>query len=381
MASVEKYQLKDGSHRYRVRYTLPGTGRRTDKRGFRRKKDADLFLASVEVDKATGSFVSHSAGLVTVAQLAPHWFDSQVGHAYSWKARQESIWRVHVEPRWGHRRVADITPGGVQAWIADQHRDGLSGKTIRQHLGVLQALLDGAVSERRLNTNPARTGIRVPRTLTREKLALTPSQVRALGDAVPDTYSELFWFLVTSGVRFGEAAALTPASLLGGGRVRLSRSYAKVNHESIESDLKGHELRTVAVPSQVEDGLFRVAASRRTEQLLWTAPRKGGPLRPPERGHWLDAAVRRCHDADETFPDHVPVHSLRHTAASLMISSGAHVKTIQRQLGHKSAQMTLDQYGHLMEDDLGVVATAMDSVLFRGGQGVGTPSSQGGPEA
>jgi integrase len=29
-----------------------------------------------------------------------------------------------------------------------------------------------------------------------------------------------------------------------------------------------------------------------------------------------------------------------------MIASGANVKTVQAQLGHKTATMTLDQYGH-----------------------------------
>ncbi|MFE3360668.1 tyrosine-type recombinase/integrase, partial [Streptomyces californicus] len=59
----------------------------------------------------------------------------------------------------------------------------------------------------------------------------------------------------------------------------------------------------------------------------------------------------------------VTAHQLRHTAASLMIASGAHVKTIQRQLGHKSATMTLDNYGHLFDDDLDGVADRMGAGL------------------
>ena len=39
-------------------------------------------------------------------------------------------------------------------------------------------------------------------------------------------------------------------------------------------------------------------------------------------------------------------HELRHTAASLAIASGADVKVVQQMLGHKSATMTLDLYGH-----------------------------------
>jgi hypothetical protein len=73
--------------------------------------------------------------------------------------------------------------------------------------------------------------------------------------------------------------------------------------------------------------------------------------------HWtgFGAAVKRCQAADKEFP-RVTVHELRHTAASLMIASGANVRTVQSQLGHKTATMTVDQYGHLFPDDLNDVA-------------------------
>ena len=73
-------------------------------------------------------------------------------------------------------------------------------------------------------------------------------------------------------------------------------------------------------------------------------------------------AVKRCQAADEKFP-RVTVHELRHTAASLMIATGANVKTVQAQLGHKTATMTLDQYGHLFPDDLDDVADKMDDLV------------------
>ncbi|WP_397517365.1 tyrosine-type recombinase/integrase [Rhodococcus sp. BP22] len=53
-------------------------------------------------------------------------------------------------------------------------------------------------------------------------------------------------------------------------------------------------------------------------------------------------------------------HELRHTAASLAIQSGANVKVVQRMLGHKSATLTFDLYGHLYADDLDSVADALD---------------------
>jgi integrase len=55
------------------------------------------------------------------------------------------------------------------------------------------------------------------------------------------------------------------------------------------------------------------------------------------------------------------LHDLRHTAASLAISSGANVKAVQRMLGHASAAMTLDIYADLFDDDLDALARRLDN--------------------
>jgi integrase len=46
-----------------------------------------------------------------------------------------------------------------------------------------------------------------------------------------------------------------------------------------------------------------------------------------------------------------------------MVASGANVKTVQAQLGHKTATMTLDQYGHLFPDELDDIANKMDDLV------------------
>ncbi|OLT25900.1 integrase [Nocardiopsis sp. CNR-923] len=58
-------------------------------------------------------------------------------------------------------------------------------------------------------------------------------------------------------------------------------------------------------------------------------------------------------------------HKLRHTAASLAIAAGADVKVVQAMLGHATATMTLDRYGHLFPDRLDEVAEAMDAARSR----------------
>lgn len=56
-------------------------------------------------------------------------------------------------------------------------------------------------------------------------------------------------------------------------------------------------------------------------------------------------------------------HELRHTAASLAIASGADVKVVQLMLGHKTATMTLDLYGHLFPDRLDELADRFDDAV------------------
>jgi integrase len=57
--------------------------------------------------------------------------------------------------------------------------------------------------------------------------------------------------------------------------------------------------------------------------------------------------------------------ALRHTAASLAVSAGASVKSVQRMLGHSSAAMTFDVYSGLFDDDLDAVADHMDEAFTR----------------
>ena len=53
--------------------------------------------------------------------------------------------------------------------------------------------------------------------------------------------------------------------------------------------------------------------------------------------------------------------AFRHTAASLAIAAGATVKGVQAMLGHASATLTLDRYGHLFADELDAVADRIDA--------------------
>lgn len=374
MASVEQYQNKSGK-RYMVRYRKPD-GRPTMKRGFPTKGAANAWATKIENAKLDGLYISPSVGRTTVSKIAESWKVRQ-GHAKaSWRTRQESLWRVHVEPAWGRRQVASIKPGEVKDWIAGLDR---SASTIADIHSVLVGILDVAIDDRIILTNPAR-GAKLPKRRHVDHDYLDHRQVVQLANEV-SRYPEIVYLLAHSGIRWGEMAALRPRDLLlDEGRISITRSASKVNSDSIIGATKTWERRTVAVPVEVAEMLEPIAkAAAGPNSLLWSRT-DGTPLRPPTTTSWFIKAVHRLArpEVDEAgnylrdenghliptteFPV-LSVHELRHTAASLMIRSGAHVKTVQRQLGHKSATMTLDLYGHLFDDDLGDIADRMGAAL------------------
>jgi integrase len=63
------------------------------------------------------------------------------------------------------------------------------------------------------------------------------------------------------------------------------------------------------------------------------------------------------------LPDGFRYHDLRHYLGSLLIASGADVRTVQARLRHASAKTTLDTYGHLWPDRDESTRAAVDAVL------------------
>ncbi len=81
-------------------------------------------------------------------------------------------------------------------------------------------------------------------------------------------------------------------------------------------------------------------------------------------------------DGEKSVVYDFKLHELRHTAASLAIQASANIKALQNMLGHESAGLTLDRYGHLYGSDVEAVGVAINNLLTRNcGQNVGTDTA------
>lgn len=368
MATIEACETKAGK-RYRVRYRTPDR-RQTDKRGFKTKRDAEAFAATVEVEKLTGSYVSPSAGRITFGEVAEQWIAGKVNLSASTASRYRSALDVHILPEFETKPIADLTRERLRKWVSKMVETS-SAATVRKNVGVLSQILDQAVQDSRLVSNPA-AGLDLPKLEHEERRYLTVHQVDLLAKAA-DKNALFVYVLAYCGLRFGEAAALTVADVnLERRRLRIHRSATVVDSKIVVSSTKSNQARDVPVPGFVVD-LLRERVKGRSPDALVFPDTRGGHLRAGNvRRRWWDKAVKAT-----AVPEGLTPHELRHTAASLAITAGANIKTLQRMLGHSSAALTLDRYGHLFDDDLGMIADRLHDLARSGSRSQGSSDKCG----
>ncbi|MHA7275558.1 tyrosine-type recombinase/integrase [Arthrobacter sp. Hz1] len=368
MATIEPYQTANGK-RYRVRYRTPER-RQTDKRGFKTKRDADNFAASVEVSKLKGEYIDPAAAKATISQLGPAWLARQTHLKPSAYRPVEIAWRIHVEPVWGAKAVADIRKTAVQTWISELTRgDGgqrkpKSATTVIRAYGVLAALLDESVDDRRILSNPAR-GVNLPRKGRKEHVYLSHEQVHAL--AAESKHGSLVLVMAYCGLRWGEATGLRVKDLdMLKRRLNVTENAVEVGSKIEVGTPKNHKRRTVPFPNFLSVPLAKQCEGKSREGLLFPGA-DGGYLKATRASEnsrgWFAGAIKRS-----GIPKITP-HDLRHSAASFAVSAGANVKAVQRMLGHSSAAMTLDVYSDLFADDLDAVAVALDQAVSQASVG------------
>ena len=349
MANIAK--RPDG--RWRARYR--DSAGREHSRHFKRKVDAQRWLDEVTTAVTTGMYVDPGRSRITVGEWSRRWLETKVDLKPSTRARYEGLLRVNVLPRWGEIRLADVTHEGVAAWIADLTASGLSAATVRQAHRVLSLTFSLAVRDGRLARNPA-DHVPLPRAAKHEKVFLTVDQVEQLADAAGE-YRLVILFLAYTGLRFGELSALRVRRLdLMRRRAEIVEAVAEVGGRAVFSTPKSHQVRSVPIPRFLVDELAQHVAGQNPDDFVFTSPR-GGLLRLQNFRHTVFDRAARTAGLERLTP-----HGLRHTAASLAITSGADVKVVEQMLGHASATMTLDLYGHLYGDRLDEVADRMDAL-------------------
>lgn len=340
--------------RYRVQYTQ--NGKSHSKRGFKTKREAEHWAAENTIKKNTGTWIDPKAGNKRVREVAKPWLDSRTHLKTSTRTLEQSTWKIHVEPTWGDVKVSDVTNEGVETWV-----QGITSgtSTKRRAVHLLQQIMNQAVKKKLIHENPVGE-LKLPPKPPARKIYLSWQQLQTLAEN--SAHPDIVLTLGTVGLRWGELAGLRVMDVdVKRRRFNISQNAVRVNGKIDLTTTKTHEARTVTMSQDVMDMVQKRIRGKSPTALVWSQG-DGTALKPPGHGKWLDTAVNRCQKDDPHFP-RVTAHGLRHVAAGIMVNElKATPKTVQRQLGHASAAMTLDTYSDLFDGALDELADGWDNL-------------------
>lgn len=281
--------------------------------------------------------------------------------------------RNHIDPAIGHRQLHKLQPRHVAALIDQLAADG-HGRTAQLVYAILHSALRDASRDTSRDSNVSRHAIitvnpvdMVPRPghVSRHYKHLDQADIPRYLDAVATDRLALAWLLaLLCGLRRGEICGLMwPDVDLAAMVLHIHNQRVSVCHAgTIDTAPKSAAgRRDVPIPAAL---LPLLAIAQAPDGYVITNLR-GDPYTPSGLDHAHRAMVRRA-DLPPISP-----HGLRHTMATLAVSSGVHIRVLQSILGHASYQITADTYAH-------VYASASASAVDRVAQSV-LHSSQGLP--
>jgi integrase len=264
--------------------------------------------------------------------------------------------RRHLLPFFGQVRLPDIGSADVQMFLADKSKR-YSPKTLLSLRNLLSKIFSTAQKWGYLQMNPAQ-GTQVPaQVATRERLTLTPEQVRALLTKLTEPFRTMVLLAVLSGLRRGEIFGLRWRSV----------DWLEGSIVVVEADYEGHSAapktrascRKVFVDQIVIESLKRLRPEKfQPDELVFHTDR-GTPFNPN------NVLNRVLHPACKAAGiPRISWHNFRYTFSTWADPTGESIKALQTQMGHTDSRLTLSVYTQPMPEAQKLLAGKVARVLL-----------------
>lgn len=371
MSSIEKR----GDNRYRVKFRVDGKQRSLTFGSEKGAKDWKKQLDALGAVAALALFNQEEVNPLTVGEYLEKHIATLTGVTEGTRKGYRALVANHMGDI-VEKPIVLLDRQEVADWVNDltktEYRGKrLSGKTIANVHGLLSSALNTAITDKIISDNPCR-GMRLPRTdnESTEMIALTTDEFDRLYALIPAHYQPFILTLVGTGIRFGEATALTVADVnLEKRSIRIKRAWKKTGYSQRElgTSKTKRSKREVGAPPEVFEALAPLIEGRGGKEFLFLNL-KGKPISGAfGEKTWTKAVREFAGDTVEIDHDkdgrkvykvtklgeglHPRIHDLRHTFASWAIQDNVPMTVIQRQLGHESIKTTSDRYGHVQRSD------------------------------
>jgi integrase len=284
--------------------------------------------------------------------------------------RYEQIVRIHIRPALGAIKLKNLAPVHVRGLYREKLQAGLSARTVQYihvtlHKALKQAVQDGLIPR---NTTEA---VKPPQVRREEIRPLSAEQVKVLLEtACGDRLEALFVLAIHTGLRQGELLGLKWEDVdLEDGTLRVRRTLATAKGGPVLMAPKTKSSRRSVKLTQGAMDALRSHLKGQLQEIdgagsLW---QENGLVFASEIGEFLDRRYltsRRFKALLERaqLPE-IRFHDLRHTCATLLLSSNVNPKIVSEMLGHATIAITLDTYSHVLPNMRDQAAQAMEEAL------------------
>jgi integrase len=336
--------------------------RRKTQAGFRCRKDAEAAMCKVMMAVEEHSYVVPSR--ITVREyLLKEWLPAIKGTV---RPTTFASYATHVEghivPALGSLQLSRVSAQAINAFYARllengrlQGKGSLSPATVRRVHATLHRACRDAVRWQRLAVNPVDAADPPRGQSKRQELPAWNAEQLAgfLAFVKGDRLFALWRLLAMTGCRRGEALGLRWDDLdLEANTITIRRALVPLGDTVIVSEPKtARGRRRIALDPLTIETLKGHAAGQADEQSRCESWSETGYIFTTEDGQPLDP-----HRISKIFEHHlhaaalprIPLHGLRHTYATLALSSGVNPRIVSGRLGHSTVALTLDIYSHVL---------------------------------
>lgn len=275
----------------------------------------------------------------------------------------ESMYNKHIEPSMKTRRIQTIERREIvelQNRLIDK---GVSVYSVNYTMMVLKAMLSDAVKDDIIKINPA-ANIRTIKE-DREKAsdtkhrALTEQEQKAfMSEAASEYYYELMAFLLCTGMRIGEATALTWADIdYINKEIHITKtvSMSRDNKLIIATPKSKSGVRDIPLTDTARDVLKKQKAKMTLlngsniipmNSRIFNAE-NGNMVRNSTVNATIERVLDRLKDKGIII-EHIAAHCFRDTFATRYIEQGGRPQTLKAILGHSTLALTMDLYAHVL---------------------------------
>lgn len=324
-----------------------------------------------KIEKNFSPEIPESTTETIFKDYAEGWIEKKVNLKDATRVSYDGILKNHLIPYFGQANLSEIKRDDIQNFVKKLIEKKLSPKSINNILLVLHQIFIDAEIDEKIIESPYKK-IERPRINKQEVDCLQTHEIKVFLKACLDPKENpqnhpFFYTAIFTGMRRGELLGLRWGDIdWVNKRICVRRSLYKGKLQEPKSDFSKRDIDmgprllkvlTAYRKKQIENFLKR-GRQLSGEDFVFCQT-DGRPLDPDNLYHRdfqriLARAKLRS----------IRIHDLRHTFASILVATGHNLKYVQNQMGHAKIEITLNLYGHLLQETLKDAAKKTEDTVF-----------------